>query len=439
MFSRAEFQRLNRKYGPFTLDGAAHINGYNAQVNKFCSKTQDFFKTKLAGHTLWLNPPFDDIHNFLRHYLKEKNDNPTTTSAMIVLPRWTSAPWWHLTKGMQQVAEYKRGEHLFTAPGITPQDPRHDLGPTQWPVIVFWDPPRPTKKIETTVIEANHSVVSTTAESTPPDAPLLIFEAKCQGETVKVLIDSGAEINVLTQSLVTRKGFSTKPLAKPQPVCLAFGKEQAPTRGATLKLLMGPLRFVEEFTVLDLNIANVDIVLGTPWLKRHNPHIDWNSKTLEINGTQLIAQDHVPPKNPEVLMITHQQAKKALKHKEEAYLLLVRGNKDNVDTPSDLNHDDETQGRLDSKNMVNKAVQGHLKGLLDTYKDVFATLPPGLPPVRDIDHKIDLQPGSLPPSKPSYRMTPAELAEVQKQLADYLAKGYIEPSNSPYGAPVLLV
>ncbi len=38
-----------------------------------------------------------------------------------------------------------------------------------------------------------------------------------------------------------------------------------------------------------------------------------------------------------------------------------------------------------------------------------------------------------------YRLSPLQLAEVKKQVADLLAKGYIEPSSSPYGAPILLV
>jgi hypothetical protein len=445
MFSRSEFQRLNRKYGPFTLDGAADTQGYNAQVTKYCCKTatQDFFKTKLNGHTLWLNPPFDKAQLFLRHYLAEKKANPTTTSAMIVLPKWTSASWWHLTQGMHQVAEYRRGTHLFTVPNKSLQGPRRDLGPIQWPVVVFWDPPKPMSKPKPATVEATERVISTTAATPSPSAPLFVFDAQCQGATVRVLVDSGAEINAVSQALVTSRRLSTKPLPPGQRVRPAFGKSQAPSHGATLKLFMGPLCFVEDFSVLDLQIANVDLVLGTPWLRRYNPMIDWSSKTLELDGVTLRAKDRVPPKNPEVLMITHQEMEKTLQDQdqdqEEVYLLLVRSNPEDRTTTAVSNHVKEHQGRLASTDKVDEAFQGRLKDLLDTYKDVFAPLPPGLPPRRDVDHKIDLVPGSTPPSKPSYRMSPAELVEVQKQLNEYLEKGFIEPSNSPYGAPVLLV
>ncbi|GAX79571.1 hypothetical protein CEUSTIGMA_g7012.t1 [Chlamydomonas eustigma] len=52
-------------------------------------------------------------------------------------------------------------------------------------------------------------------------------------------------------------------------------------------------------------------------------------------------------------------------------------------------------------------------------------------------HRIHLQPGSLPPTHRLYRMSPAELEELHKQLQIYLEKGWIRPSSSEYGAPVL--
>jgi hypothetical protein len=78
--------------------------------------------------------------------------------------------------------------------------------------------------------------------------------------------------------------------------------------------------------------------------------------------------------------------------------------------------------------------------VLKEYSDVFpAALPAGLPPSRDIDHRIELVPGSTPPSRPTFRMSPKELDELKKQLAELSASGFIQPSKSPYGAPVLFV
>jgi hypothetical protein len=77
--------------------------------------------------------------------------------------------------------------------------------------------------------------------------------------------------------------------------------------------------------------------------------------------------------------------------------------------------------------------------VLDEYKDVFEDLPPGLPPERGIGHAIPVQPGEKPPFRPMYRLSPSETQEMKTQIADLLAKGYVQPSTSPYGAPILFV
>jgi hypothetical protein len=64
---------------------------------------------------------------------------------------------------------------------------------------------------------------------------------------------------------------------------------------------------------------------------------------------------------------------------------------------------------------------------------------PGLPPKRDIDFSVNLMPGAAPVSKAPYRMSTPELKELQLQLEELLKKGYICPSVSPWGAPVLFV
>ena len=64
---------------------------------------------------------------------------------------------------------------------------------------------------------------------------------------------------------------------------------------------------------------------------------------------------------------------------------------------------------------------------------------PGLPPVREIDFVVELVPGAAPISRAPYRMSASELAELKKQLAELLDKGFIRPSASPWGAPVLFV
>ncbi|XP_075520565.1 uncharacterized protein LOC142553909 [Primulina tabacum] len=73
------------------------------------------------------------------------------------------------------------------------------------------------------------------------------------------------------------------------------------------------------------------------------------------------------------------------------------------------------------------------------FADVFEDDVPGLPPDRDVEFVIDLVPGTVPISKAPYRMAPTEMKELKTQLQDLLDKGFIRPSSSPWGAPVLFV
>jgi hypothetical protein len=73
------------------------------------------------------------------------------------------------------------------------------------------------------------------------------------------------------------------------------------------------------------------------------------------------------------------------------------------------------------------------------YPDIFPDDLPGMPPDRDIEFVLELQPGTAPISKRPYRMPPNELAELKIQLQDLLDKGFIRPSASPWGCPALFV
>jgi hypothetical protein len=64
---------------------------------------------------------------------------------------------------------------------------------------------------------------------------------------------------------------------------------------------------------------------------------------------------------------------------------------------------------------------------------------PGLPPNREIEFTIDLLPGKRPISKAPYRMAPLELRKLKEQMQELLDRGFIRPSVSPWGSPVLFV
>ena len=89
---------------------------------------------------------------------------------------------------------------------------------------------------------------------------------------------------------------------------------------------------------------------------------------------------------------------------------------------------------------VDPDVRGELKELVDEFKDIFPdTLPKGRPPKMDSVHEMRTKEGAKPPSLLPYRLFPAEQDKMEEQVKDLLSQGFIRPSTSPYGGPILFV
>ena len=73
------------------------------------------------------------------------------------------------------------------------------------------------------------------------------------------------------------------------------------------------------------------------------------------------------------------------------------------------------------------------------YEEHFSDELPGLPPWRDVYFMIELHPGTSPISMTPHRMAPIELQELKVQVQELLGRGFIRPSTSPWGTPVLFV
>ena len=77
--------------------------------------------------------------------------------------------------------------------------------------------------------------------------------------------------------------------------------------------------------------------------------------------------------------------------------------------------------------------------ILQEFADVFPQdVPPGLPPIRGIEHQIDLIPGALLPNRAPYRTNLEETKEIMRQVQELLDKGYIRKSLSPCDVPIIL-
>src|SRR5215212_7229359 len=85
-------------------------------------------------------------------------------------------------------------------------------------------------------------------------------------------------------------------------------------------------------------------------------------------------------------------------------------------------------------------IPSSLLSLLKEFQDVFPDeLPHGLPPLRGIEHRIDLIPGAPLPNRAAYRTNPKDTKEIQRQIQDLLTKGYVREILSPCAVPVILV
>ncbi|KAL0386526.1 UNVERIFIED_CONTAM: Retrovirus-related Pol polyprotein from transposon [Sesamum latifolium] len=163
------------------------------------------------------------------------------------------------------------------------------------------------------------------------------------------------------------------------------------------------------------HLREFDVILGMDWLASNHAVVDCQTKevAVEINGqmkTVIVGERKVIPN----YLISAVTAFNLIKEGCQAYLASV--------------HD------------TTKVSPGVLEvSVVREFSDVFSEELPGLPPHREVDFEIETIPGAAPISIAPYRMAPSELKELKKQLEELLDKGFIRPSISPWGAPVLFV
>ncbi|RVW68203.1 Transposon Ty3-G Gag-Pol polyprotein [Vitis vinifera] len=167
-------------------------------------------------------------------------------------------------------------------------------------------------------------------------------------------------------------------------------------------------------TLVGDSVVDFDVILGMDWLASYHASVDYFEKmvTFSILGQPKFSFEGKHVDRP-LRMISALRASSLLKKGCQGFLASVMSNE------SDL--------KLENIPIVRE------------YVDVFPEDLPGLPPEREVEFTIDLVPGTGPMSKAPYRIAPVELKELKVQLQELLDKGFIRPSVSPWGAPVLFV
>lgn len=263
---------------------------------------------------------------------------------------------------------------------------------------------------------------------------LLRFRGRIDGHDAVFLIDSGSTHDFISAEFVRRHGVKTHVVDEHFSVTLADGRTTAETRRCTapLKVTISNESEQQSFTVFSL--MKYDAILGRPWLTKNNPQINYQTNEVKIGSkepwTARVPTESLreqPASGIEVNLISGKQARHALRKGDDGFLAWVTA-KDPMEGRTVDNTDRNNQERME------------LFALLEEYKDVFPDeLPAALPPRRSIDHRIEILPGSRPPARPPFRLSKPLLDELQTQLGSLLEKGLIEPSRSPFGAPVFFV
>nr|CAH66143.1 OSIGBa0114M03.1 [Oryza sativa] len=238
-------------------------------------------------------------------------------------------------------------------------------------------------------IPASKARVNHVAAAEAQDAPDVILGTFLVNSVpATVLFDSGATHSFLSMSFAGNHGMKVEDLRRPLMVSTPSNQALSLQRSPSVRIEIQGVPFLANLILLESK--DLDVILGMDWLARHKGVIDCANRKITLTS------------NDGRVVTVHALSSEFLR--------------------SRLN-----QITLEEIPIVRE------------YPDVFPDDLPGMPPERDIEFRIDLVPGTTPIHKRPYRMVANELAEVKRQVDDLLQKGYIRPSSSPWGAPVIFV
>lgn len=229
-----------------------------------------------------------------------------------------------------------------------------------------------------------------------------------------VLFDSGASHSFISTAF--SRSLNAKPCSEfsAMSVTIPNGKSiLCDVMYRNCPILIGGCEF--QVDLIQFELTDFDVILGMNWLSKYKADINCLNHEITLmkpDGCKVSYRRRKVQPKPEIIS--------SLK----AFKLLSKGHYGYLCSVVDLTKPEPSLSDIP---------------IVCEYPDVFPEEIPGMPPEREIDFSIDLVPGSAPISKAPYRMAPAELQELKKQLDELLEKGYIRPSVSPWGAPVLFV
>ncbi|KAM2369329.1 hypothetical protein TB1_045886 [Malus domestica] len=167
--------------------------------------------------------------------------------------------------------------------------------------------------------------------------------------------------------------------------------------------------------LVPLDIVDFDVILGMDWLHYNRARLDYYENVVTFHRLGMPTITFIGERDGlKHGVITAMRARRLLSKGCQGYLAHVVLSEGTITYVEDI-------------------------GVVRHFLDVFPEELPGLLPDREVEFTIDILPGTNPISFTPYRMALAELRELKTQLQELVDKGFIQPSISPLGAPVLFV
>ncbi len=273
----------------------------------------------------------------------------------------------------------------------------------------------------------NSKVLALNANLSQLECNRLIFlKGKIPKRDVLCLFDTRASHNFITRESTERMELHLEELKAPIEVHFADGVSHPTTLQAKeVPLQIGNWRGRVDLLVSTL--GGMDCILGMEFITQNNVLIEGHNRLVRIpskNGIVQVKAHELPCVGGPTIhfMVGKAWEKECVGGFGMMCVMRVL---------------DEYEPKEATKSVTSAKC---IKQILEKFLDVMPEkLPENLPPRRRVDHVIEVMPGVAPPAKAPYRMSHEELKELKVQLEELLAKGYIKPSKSPYGAPVLFV
>ena len=233
-------------------------------------------------------------------------------------------------------------------------------------------------------------------------------------EEVYALLDTGSTHSFISPACAQRLNLTPENLDFNLSVETPLG-EIAITSTVYKSCLVQIGNLTLPFDLNSLEMNEFDVILGIDWLTTHHAKIDCFQRTISFHiPNEPVIQIQATKPLRSIAVISSHKAIRLLKNGCQAFLAHITVLNKNTSDLKDI-------------------------PIVNEFSDVFPEELPGLPPNREIEFCIDLEPGTKPISKAPYRMAPVELQELKVQLQELLDTGFIRPSTSPWGAPVLFV